>query len=306
MITGMNTNVRLEGTIFHVQTEEIGKAGVRLQTLVYHSGRILRNIEKDRADLNPDDEGAVRNQLMHQHRTVIQAVLRGRIVVDQENDSVPEELPTLVVDPLEPPRVGRPAGLLILLRTARSFNPRADEEIRISIRDGAGQESLLHSAITDAKGFHLAEFRVPEIPGTDLSLLVTAGTGPDTVQATIPVIPSQEAWIEQTAPELLQEPVDLVVADIEPVKNGHKANLMILARGCRTCSPIAGAEIRILYTEELNDYLLIYQGLTDNRGIAEAEPTIPIANGPRAMLTIEVRSGPVSAEVVLPVFIPSR
>ena len=302
----MNTDVRQGAMVFHVQTEDLGGGEVRLQTLVYYAGRILKSIEKCYADLVPNEDGAILGQLLRQHRTVIQAIIRGRIQVEPKDVEPAAEQSTLVVNPLELPRVGQPVSLLILLRAARSFQPKAGEKIWIRIRDSAGEETVLHSSRTDAKGFHLAEFVIPEAPGTDLSLHVTTGAGEAAVHAAIPVAPSHEAWLEQAAPGSVSEPIDLVVSDADPVMAGHDANLLILARGNRTCRPIVGAEIRILYSEEVDDYLLIHQGNTDDRGIALADPSIPIAKGSRAMLTIEARSGSVTAEVVLPVFIPSR
>ncbi len=302
----MNTDVRQGAIVFHVQTEDLGGGSVRLQTLVYYAGQILKSIEKPYAGLAPEQEDAIRETLLRQHRTVIQAIIRGRIQVEPEDVDPATEQSTLVVSPLELPHVGQPVSLLILLRAARSFQPKAGEEIRIRIRDGAGEEKVLYYNRTDAKGFHLAEFVIPKAPGTDLSLHITAGTGEAAVHAAIPVAPSHEAWLEQTAPGSESEPIDLVVSDAEPVMAGHDANLLILARGTQSCRPIAGAEIRILYSEEVDDYLLIHQGTTDDRGIALAEPPIPRATGSRAMLTIEARCGSVTAEVVLPVFIPNR
>ena len=305
MVTGINTDVRQGEAVLHVQTEDLGGAPVRIKTLVYHRGRVLKSIERSHPDLAGGQEGQVRERLLHQHRTAIQAIIRGRVEVEPSAAQAAEQ-PALVVSPLELPRVGRPLSLLILLRGARSFQPLAGEDIRIRFRNQGGGETDLYAGRTDGKGFHLAEFRIPETPGTSVSLLVTAGDGDKAASAALPVAPSHEAWLEQAEPGPVPEPIDLVVSDVEPVMAGHNANLMILARGSRTCRPIAGAEIRILYSEEVDDFQLIHQGNTDDRGICLAGPKVPITGTGQAMLTIEVRSGTATAEVVLPVFIPSR
>jgi hypothetical protein len=304
MVTGMNTDVRQGESVLHVQTEDLGGAPVTIQTLVYNAGRILKNIQRSHPELVAGQDEEIRERLLRQHRTAIQAIIRGRIKVDAVTAPAPEQ-PALVVSPLELPRVGRPVSLLILLRGARSFQPKAGEDIRIRFRDHAGVETDLYSGQTDGKGFHLAELQVPEATGTNMSLHMTAGVGDHAASAAIPVAPSHEAWLEEAEPGPASEPIDLVVSDVEPVMAGHDANLMILARGTRTCRPIAGAEIRILYSEEVDDFQLIHQGLTDDRGIGLAGPMVPLTKAGRAMLTIEVRSGPATAEVVLPVFIPS-
>jgi hypothetical protein len=303
MVTGMNTDVRHGDSVLHVQTEDLGGEPATIQTLVYHAGRILESIRRSYPQLSAGQDEEISKQLLNQHRTTIQAIIRGRIAVDAVITSPPEQ-PALVVSPLEMPRVGRPVSLLILLRGARSFKPLADKNIRIRFLNHAGEEIDLYAGRTDGKGFHLAEVQVPESPGTDMSLILTAGFGDLAASAALPVAPSHEAWLEEAEPRPASEPIDLVVSDVEPVMAGHDANLMILARGTRTCRPISGAEIRILYSEEVDDFQLIHQGVTDDRGIGLAGPTIPLAKAGKAMLTIEVRSGPATAEVVLPVFIP--
>jgi len=305
MVTGMNTDVRQGETVLHVQTEDLGGEPVRIQTLVYHRGRILKSIERSHNDLAPGKDDEIRGRLLTQHRTAIQAIIRGRIEVESSSEP-DQEQPALVVSPLEMPRIGRPLSLLILLRGARSFQPLAGEHIRIQFRGGTGAPTDLYAGRTDGKGFHLAELSIPESPGTEVSLHLTAGSGDRTTSAAIPVAPSHEAWLEQADPGPATEPIDLVVSDVEPVMAGHATNLMILARGARSCRPITGAEVRILYSEEVDDYQLIHQGTTDDRGIGLAGPIVPLTSAGKAMLIIEVRSGPATAEVVLPVFIPRR
>jgi hypothetical protein len=299
----MNTDVRQGDSALHVQTEDMGGEPVRTKTLVYHEGRIVKSVEKSHPDISGKNGGEIRERLLYQHRTVIQAIIRGRIKVEPMSAPTAEQ-PALVVSPLELPRVGRPVSLLILLRGSRSFRPLAGEDIRVLFRDEAGRETDLYSGRTDAKGFHLAEVAIPEATGTEVSLQLTAGTGDSAARAAIPVAPSNEAWLEQADPGPATEPIDLVVSDVEPVMAGHDANLMILARGARTCRPIVGAEIRILYSEDVDDFQLIQEGNTDDRGIGLSCPSVPLTGAGRAMLTIEVRSGSVTAEVVLPVFIP--
>ncbi len=301
----MNTDVRQGASALHVQTEDLGGEPVRIKTLVYQAGRILKCIDKSHPDLSPGNSGEVRARLLRQHRAAIQAIIRGRI--EAEPASAPAvEQPALVVSPLEMPRVGRPVSLLILLRGARSFQPLAGAEIRVRFRNEVGEETDLYTGRTDAKGFHLAEVPIPETTGTELSLHLTAGAGDVIARAAIPVAPSHEAWLEHADPGPATEPIDLMISDVEPVLAGQTANLMILARGAHTCRPIVGAEIRILYSEEVEDYQLIHQGNTDDRGIGLAALAVPLTGVERAMLTIEVRSGSATAEVVLPVIIPSR
>src|SRR5262249_56251916 len=47
MITGANTNVRYRGILFHVQTEDSGRANPHIISHVYHGGTILGTHKTD-------------------------------------------------------------------------------------------------------------------------------------------------------------------------------------------------------------------------------------------------------------------
>jgi len=56
MITGANTNVRHRGVVFHVQTEDSGRANPQIVSHLYHGGTILASEKSDYADrLDADD-----------------------------------------------------------------------------------------------------------------------------------------------------------------------------------------------------------------------------------------------------------
>jgi hypothetical protein len=63
MIFGHNTNVNVDGTVYHVQTEEHGAANALIDTTVYCRGRVLHrrtNNYFDLLPLNADREGALK------------------------------------------------------------------------------------------------------------------------------------------------------------------------------------------------------------------------------------------------------
>lgn len=79
MLGGINTNVRHRGVVFHVQTEDSGRASPRLVTHVYHQGTILasdRHDYRDRLD-EPDLPRLVRGLLDEQHHGMVRRLRAG-------------------------------------------------------------------------------------------------------------------------------------------------------------------------------------------------------------------------------------
>ena len=50
MLPGFNTNVRYRGVLFHVQTEDSGRANPHIISHVYHGGTILGTQKTDYSD----------------------------------------------------------------------------------------------------------------------------------------------------------------------------------------------------------------------------------------------------------------
>ena len=81
MITGFNTDVRHEGHIYHVQTEDRGKDNPILESLVYVGGTIVaKKLTPYPAPLSKDaGPDAVASMLKRQHQVIIAAIKAGRI-----------------------------------------------------------------------------------------------------------------------------------------------------------------------------------------------------------------------------------
>lgn len=81
MITGFNTDVRHEGHVYHVQTEDRGKDNPILESLVYVGGTIVA--KKLTPYPEPSNEGiapeALASLLKRQHQVIIAAIKAGRI-----------------------------------------------------------------------------------------------------------------------------------------------------------------------------------------------------------------------------------
>ena len=79
MITGSNTNVHHRGKLFHVQTEDSGRANPHIISHVYHGGTIIASEKSDYANLagseNLDSE--VRKLIEDQHLVMLNQLKNG-------------------------------------------------------------------------------------------------------------------------------------------------------------------------------------------------------------------------------------
>jgi hypothetical protein len=89
MLPGFNTNVRHKGVLFHVQSEDSGRAHPHVITHLYHGGTILFSEKSSYADqVEADDLPARVRELMEtQHRAVLARLRSGDF-----DDSIRERL----------------------------------------------------------------------------------------------------------------------------------------------------------------------------------------------------------------------
>jgi len=92
VITGFNTDVRHNGRVFHIQTEDKGDTVPEIESLVYLAGEILATRRTSYADAirNGRDDRVVQDLLEKQHRTLIAAIQRGRFDGPDGTVNVPE------------------------------------------------------------------------------------------------------------------------------------------------------------------------------------------------------------------------
>ena len=79
MITGFNTDVKLRGLTYHVQTEDKGTTNPLIETLVYRGGEILASRRLPYGDLVKDhDEPTITKLMEDQHKGMIMEIRRGK------------------------------------------------------------------------------------------------------------------------------------------------------------------------------------------------------------------------------------
>ena len=89
MLTGYNTDIKHEGVIYHVQTEDGGTDNPFIVSLIYQGGRILASRKTSYTHLLGTDDfiSKLRNLLEHQHKVMIKAILTGVPLTDQKKTS---------------------------------------------------------------------------------------------------------------------------------------------------------------------------------------------------------------------------
>jgi hypothetical protein len=89
MLTGFNTNIRHRGVLFHVQSEDSGKAHPHIITHLYHGGTIIFSEKSSYASrvTEPNLEDVVRGLMEGQHKAVLKRLRAGDF-----NDAIRERL----------------------------------------------------------------------------------------------------------------------------------------------------------------------------------------------------------------------
>src|SRR5262245_54691594 len=132
MITGFNTDVRHEGHVYHVQTEDGGKDNPILESLIYVGGTIVAKKLTPYPELTEEDgrQAALAALLKRQHQVIIAAIKAGRID-DLIRHSLKQQSGTL---PAEEPNSQPVAPVVATPRP--TVDPIKSTEHRRSKRDG--------------------------------------------------------------------------------------------------------------------------------------------------------------------------
>jgi hypothetical protein len=163
--------------------------------------------------------------------------------------------------------------------------------LRIVVTTGQAQDAEVSRGATNANGFHLAQFIVPETGSPDVSIQVTATSPLGEAQATIPVV-VREAFAAATVPAAPpRERPSLVVSELGGLYEGRMASFLILLRCEPPGRPLADVAVRALYPSGGAGAREIYQATTDSRGFHLAEFSIP---------RTESREGSVLIQAVCP------
>ena len=104
VLTGYNTDIEHAGTVYHVQTEDKGQSNPFVESLVYARGEILYSRRTPYHDLLSEgvEQKAIASLLERQHRTIVEAIRRGRLSqLTSKGEDLPAEDDTTVCTPGE-------------------------------------------------------------------------------------------------------------------------------------------------------------------------------------------------------------
>lgn len=203
MLFGHNTNVTLDGTIFHVQTEDRGVNSATIDTTVHCRGRVLHRRTNKYHDLLPLDaekEKTLKTRLDEQHFGVVEELKTGALKV--EAPALPPARPVVPPPALTPsasgaasspapalanpatnalsvemlnPRTwltGKHATLYLVARFKEGGTPVAGA--RVVARIVGAAEPLSVETEASADGHARLEFDMPRLTGEDAALVIEA------------------------------------------------------------------------------------------------------------------------------------
>jgi len=186
---GFNSNVRVGGALYHVQTEDRGPSHPYLDTVVYEAGRVVYKKSSSysefvaKASKVSDLAGQLHERLAQQHRDVIAQLEAGTLSLRGQDKSNPEALVEdagegLLVR-LENPKTWLKDGMATLavgLRRRTSGQSVAGAEIEALIERGKERVHCKHEQ-TDDCGLATLEFPMPAMASEGASLLIRATDG---------------------------------------------------------------------------------------------------------------------------------
>src|SRR3984893_8197823 len=211
MLFGHNTNVTVDGTVFHVQTEDRGTATAIIDTTVHCRGRVLHRRTSKYLDLVPldaDREQTLKSRLDDQHFAVIEELRTGVLVVAAP--ALPQPRPTGAAAPMSTtatiakdsarsqPLAPAPVAAQPKILGVEMLNPqtwlsgkRATLDLIARHKDGAGPASGARitariavavdpteaTTVAGADGQAHLEFDMPHLAGDDAALVIEAVAG---------------------------------------------------------------------------------------------------------------------------------
>jgi hypothetical protein len=210
MLFGHNTNVTVDGTVFHVQTEDRGIASAVLDTTVHCRGRVLHRRTTKYLDLLPldaDREQALKIRLDDQHHTLVEELRSGALKIEapplppprtvggapsasaaNANQAprfhaaaspapVAAQTKVIAVEMLNPRTwlAGKHATLYLVARYKDGGSPASGA--RITARVAGAAELTEATTAASADGHAHLEFEMPRLAAEDAALVIEAVSG---------------------------------------------------------------------------------------------------------------------------------
>ena len=181
MSSGFNTDVRVDGHVFHVQTEDRGPSHPVIDTVVYQNGRILHRKSSSyehfvgSSEFSPD---GLRERVEEQHRQMIEDLRDGSLATEitaaMELATPRATASAIQVQLLNPSSwlAGGNVQLEVEILRRADKQPLAGAQVEAAI-EGAAQATR-HAGTSDDQGRVKIGFPLPPLGKGDLSLVILA------------------------------------------------------------------------------------------------------------------------------------
>ncbi|MDR2560571.1 MAG: hypothetical protein LBC63_02220 [Holophagales bacterium] len=213
MITGFNTELRFNDRTIHIQTEEHGPHGQKIQTLIYVGGEILDSVQSDCSDLLKNGQlpdGDIMTKMEEQHKRVVLDIEKGEYDAKIQDGELSVErafhgrpllealleylgreggVETLELSLKEPlvPIFGSELKFSVAARLCISKFPIPSAEMAVSFVSNDQKAVELASGWTDANGIFDCSIALPPRQPGRCSIIVSCVSeyGDDSLQASV-------------------------------------------------------------------------------------------------------------------------
>lgn len=201
MLTGFNTDVKHNGKVYHVQTEDKGASNPVIETLIYLGGEIIearRTSYKDILEKRGFQPLLIYRLMEQQHKMAIADIREGRF----ETGALPTPSPPTPTKSLDEVileylraqaerqesielrydrqqvfQEGSSVELSLSVVTGKSGQPVPEARVVVRVISTVRPVMTLWEGYTDAQGRVMARFRIPEFPDGMGALLLQAFSG---------------------------------------------------------------------------------------------------------------------------------
>lgn len=261
MITGYNTDVKHRGTVFHVQTEDKGLPAAWVETLIFVGGMVVVRRKRSYRDLVEGEPSpqVISKALEDQHRAMIAEIRLGK--VDQQF----EKLTGKKQQQSSPPPTGH------------SVPPQQAATAPDSEQETASSDSEIAEANAEvAPVVEPPHATTPEIE---------------------PLLSLDEVILDYLTTEEEHEHLRLVMDSDDDLVLGSDVKFAFRTLSDPGGRPILGASVLINFISTVAEPLLLAEGRTDKRGVAELSVALPAVRKGKGALIITAKSPLGNAEI---------
>lgn len=264
MITGYNTDVRHNEVVFHVQTEDKGRANPFIESLVYVGGQVLARKSASYAELlaSGKDEKDIVALMDHQHRTMIAAIRHGKL------DS-------------------RLADLLAGRQTG------AHPKVAAPVPATSPPTQTSPPATSPGLPQGTPSGMPPPPPSPPVTV---APPEPEPVEfrSALPPLPPRSAVRERTLDQVIleyltneadQEQLVLMIEEERNLGFGQQASLVLRASSSKSGAPVLGTQVSVRMISTVNEPRVLASGRADDHGQVRLAFEIPqVGRGTAALI----------------------